>query len=220
MTLNQIRNIVNHLINDRFSDRKELSVTRFSELLQVINLDYFEEKVRGKEYKSLRPFKVVLGEDDQPPLSIDSEGMATLPDDFHDFISVLYRYQKDGVTKERHVDIVDSETWHRTLQSSIEYPTRHYPVANIQDGYVRFRPKNLRYVACTYIKPPTEPVFGYKVQDGVMVYDSATATELQWRETEQIDILLRLLKYLGIHAQREDIIALANQEIMQNEVVK
>lgn len=70
---------------------------------------------------------------------------------------------------------------------------RLYP-ASAYNGYV------------TYLRRPVKPVFGYTVISGrVIVYDSGTSTQLEWRDTEIPMIIDKALEAAGINLRAEDV---------------
>lgn len=58
----------------------------------------------------------------------------------------------------------------------------------------------------SYLRRPVKPVFGYNTISGrVIVYDSATSTQLEWRETEIPIIIIKSLRSIGINIGSQEV---------------
>lgn len=108
---------------------------------------------------------------------------------------------------ETNVDIVRDNEVGSKLGSNIVNPTKKYPMASIQDTFIQFYPKNIGFVTMSYLKQPTLPVWGYT--GGVTtppVYDSTTSVQLESPEETHNDIVVRILRYLGISIREPQLI--------------
>ncbi len=212
MTLYDILNIVNFLINEKRADRDVLTRGQFNRLIRVKNLEKFTYEVDQKNFGNLRPFTVVMGENNTMPMVIDQNGLALKPNNYYMTRSISHSYLKNGQLRVAPIPLVEDEKWDDILSSSIEYPTREYPVANIKADYIRFRPKDLRYATFTYIQTPQTPEMAIKVINGYNQYDANNSSELQWDENLQVDLIDMLLRDLGISMKREDLVNIAENE--------
>lgn len=69
----------------------------------------------------------------------------------------------------------------------------------------------------TYLRRPVKPVMGYTVVSGrVIVYNSSTSTQLEWRETEIIPLLLKGLQSIGINLSDQEIQNFAQIKTAEN----
>lgn len=58
----------------------------------------------------------------------------------------------------------------------------------------------------TYLRRPVAPVYGYNTISGrVIVYNSATSTDLEWRTTEHDLILIKVLRSIGINIGSQEL---------------
>jgi len=154
----------------------------------------------------LAPFSVHMGRTGELPFPISQQGESTLPPDFFFPTGMLYNMIKpSGEVAPREVYLLTDEEWVEYVTSQIIEQTFDYPIANIKSGYIRFLPKNLGHIEFTYLRRPVKPVFGYTTADGYIAYNSATSTELEWDELNQVDILYILLSDMGIVIERGDI---------------
>lgn len=69
----------------------------------------------------------------------------------------------------------------------------------------------------TFLRRPVAPVFGYTlISERVVVYDPNTSTQLEWRETEVNEVVIKALQILGINLTAEDITQWAEVKSQQN----
>jgi len=58
----------------------------------------------------------------------------------------------------------------------------------------------------TYLRRPAKPVFGYSVISGrVIVYNSGTSTQLEWRQSELSLVIIKALSGIGINIGSQEI---------------
>ncbi len=166
-----------------------------------------------------------LGDEDNQPLIIDSNGYGVLPDDYLKVSSV--RWQK--VTAGENHDCSDSSTWLNKkwimvepltddqwsdrLQNTLKGPTSEDPTCTIQNNKLKVLPESIPYVQFTYLRKPADPFFDYNIVNGVPVYlppgsvhDGSVLTagtlsrsvEFEWTDGSFDDIVLRLVQYFSI----------------------
>lgn len=120
-----------------------------------------------------------------------------------------------------YLDLLDLQIYFPISNRTIYYPVKMYnederanalnsqlnPVTTTSPIGEQTAPRTFRlYPASayngnvTYLRRPVAPVFGYTVISGrVIVYNPSTSTQLEWRETEQDEILLKALSSIGIN---------------------
>lgn len=135
------------------------------------------------------------------PLVVSSTGIASLPSDFarHKDITFIY----DGV--QQPVEVLTAAEFDDRKSSSIEIPTRQYPIASYYGAYIKFLPRNLQFVNYTYLSKPADTVYATKQENGMEVYDAANSTELAWAEADQVEIVRILLQEVGVAVTAEQI---------------
>jgi hypothetical protein len=203
MTLLQIRNIVDYILNLQEAKIK-LTKERFMDLLKVANLQYFEEQVRQKNWDNLKVFTKVKGDHMSAPLSV-AGGVMQCPEDFYQPISAFIQMPTGTGYKPRVMEKCDSEIFDERQSNPATTPSFRYPIINYKNGYARVRPQSVKKVYLTYLILPTDPVYAQKVSGGVNVYDSANSVQLQWTEDCQVDVMRIVLEQLGIKMGRGDI---------------
>ena len=222
MTLLQIRNIVDYILTLQEAPVK-LTKERFTDMVTVASLEYFEEQLRQKNWDNLRPFIKIRGDHQSPSLPV-ANGVATLPGDFFQPVSAVYRRStKDAVGNikitDRIIEKTDSEMFDDRHANPVTTPTIRYPVINYRETHARVSPKEIRGIILTYITLPIPPVYAQKMQNGVNVYDPASSTELQWTDDCIIDIIRKLLQQMGIKVGRGDIVQVTEAQAQKDKEI-
>lgn len=193
MNLGEIRYILS-----QFTDR-DIRPEEFDTLIDSAQRAHFLAK-QGDE-KALRPFRVHKGIDNETPPLFVTNGVAALPSDFHSYKSAFNIV--DG--EPRQAEEVDDWEFDNRRQHSFENPTILFPLINLQSDYIRVLPKTIQYLTFEYIKKPDTVHFGYSIAKGYTEYDPTTSVELEWDETNQIEIIQIALNNLGVQASVDEI---------------
>jgi hypothetical protein len=124
-----------------------------------------------------------------------------------DLLDIQIEFLISSTTVYAGVAIVNEDERAIRLNSQIDPVTATSPIAEIiVPRYIKMWPQTGYTGTITYLRRPAKPVFGYSlVSERVVVYNSATSTELEWRETEQNAVLLKCLSSAGINLSDEEI---------------
>ena len=118
------------------------------------------------------------------------------------------------------VSLANEDTRADKLNSQVDPATVTSPVGE-QTAPRTFRlyPASAYNGNVTYLRRPVKPVFGYTTISGrVIVYNSLTSTQLEWRETEIPNIIIKSLQPLGINLRADDIAQWAEAKSQGNYV--
>lgn len=135
-------------------------------------------------------------------------GNVIVPDtDYLDLLDIQIFFQVSNRTVYAPIKLVNEDERAKRLNSQIDPVTATSPIGE-QIGLRTFRlyPASIYNGNATYLRRPVKPVYGYTVISGrVIVYDPNTSTQLEWRETEHIPLLLKGLQSLGINLSDAEI---------------
>lgn len=215
MNLGDVNYIIHYYLGQRDQDIV-VHPEDFARRLHVAQLKHFKRKIGLPEaYQpgmplppqvfeitkvitdDLAPFKVYMG-GTSPALAVDSNGESDLPSDFYYPSTCSYKYVKDGEVNYKEVELVTDAKWLERISSFIARPSLKHPIGNIYGSKIRFYPHTLKYVEFMYLKVPTAPVYGVTRITGYPKYDSTTSTELEWNDTNIIDIIVQFLADMAI----------------------
>jgi len=98
-------------------------------------------------------------------------------------------------------------------QSRYTKPTNSRPIFVANDkGYKVYGAAELiTGVTCNYIKVPTEAAWGYQMVYGEALYDSTTSTNFELHESEETELVIKVLEFAGLAIQDINMYQVANQ---------
>jgi len=223
MNLQEILDFINYVSNKEQSG-KTFSPNQFNTLLPIVSTELFKQKYKHFEdtqeiTDDLSAFKVWMGKDGVMPLEIDSNGYALLPTDYFHYSSILYKQVTSNPDcsisiKNRPVDILTDAQWDSRLSCPITQPSLKYPIANFQNNFIRFAPKNIGFVDFVYLKEPIIPVYAYTIDSltDAVVYDPINSVQLDWGDDSHIEICNLLLVKIGINLKEANLFQYATMK--------
>lgn len=214
---------------DRFQEQLEIAnIVLLKELLGITNDFNFGAPVSRRQ----KGMNTIL--DDSTNIfkkksSVSfSSGVAILPNDYF-----KYDILRQATTGKK-IDILSSPEVAQRNSSYIDAPSINFPIAEIIGKSLNVYPTTISTADLVYYRYPVTPVFDYYVDAaGELVYlengeehvltegeiDSAGNTsgtftsqsvELEWGDSEKIDITWLIIKNMGINLSRQDILGIAN----------
>lgn len=146
-------------------------------------------------------------------------GYITVSDtDYLDLLDIQIYFQISNRTVYAPIKLINEDERAQRLNSQIDPVTTTSPIGE-QVGLKTFLlyPAGAYNGNVTYLRRPVKPVFGYTVISGrVIVYDPNTSTQLEWRETEHIPLLLKGLQSIGINLSDQEIQNFAQIKTQEN----
>jgi hypothetical protein len=141
-----------------------------------------------------------------------------VPPDLHRIGTVIYKGEKEIQRLEK------NDFLHVNL-SPLTKPTEEFPVylyeGNSSQPSIYVHPTSITSdVSISYIKKPDDVVWGFNVDAtlGSYIYDSASSVQFQLDETEQVEVILRILAYAGVVIRDPQIVQAAQQAVQAEEV--
>lgn len=135
-------------------------------------------------------------------------GYVIVPDTTYlDLLDLQIYFQISNRTVYFPVAMVNEDVRAEKLNSQIDPVTVTSPIGE-QTAPRTFRlyPTGTYNGNVTYLRRPVKPVFGYTVISGrVIVYNSGTSTQLEWRDSEIPLLVTKSLEVAGINLRAEDV---------------
>lgn len=172
---------------------------------------------------SIHQFKHVMGVDGAL-MKVDSDGKGTIPSDYMHVSSAYWQSvtnQSDCEIdiKYRTIEFLTDAEFANRLASSIKFPSLRYPVATVRKNYIQFLPKDIQYVNFTYLRVPNTPYYDSYIDTNIdeEVYlapgtinpntgDASQSVELEFEDTDIIDIASILLSMIGVNLRSGDLV--------------
>ena len=127
--------------------------------------------------------------------------------DYMDLLDIQMYFQVSNRTIYYPVKLYNEDERADRLNSQLDPVTITSPIGE-QTAHKTFRlyPVNAYNGNVSYLRRPVKPVFGYNTISGrVIVYDSATSTQLEWRESEIPMVIIKALSSLGINIGSQEV---------------
>lgn len=167
-------------------------------------------EITMKVSMDLRPFLVHRDNNDSP-VSF-TNGMAAYPKEFCYPLSASHIYvHTDNTQYERRFDFVTEMQWSKQIGSVNEVPTMFFPIMRFTRVSMNIAPTTIRLVNFVYYKWPRQGRLVMSVQNGINKYDASESIELEWDESNMIDIAHIILSDLGIATAKDNLVAVAEK---------
>lgn len=144
-------------------------------------------------------------------LYINDDGITNVPDDFIKESTLTYATLHDGQLVENEVLVCNDAEFQESKTSYVVPATLDNPTCNFIQNQIRFLPKNLINVDMTYLRMPVTPVWAFTLVSNRPVYDANNSVQPEWPDDVMNDYLMLAVQYLGVNAQKQDIIGYAEQ---------
>ena len=95
---------------------------------------------------------------------------------------------------------VQRNEYYNITKSPLTKPTEQFPVYLFQNNEILARPTTINSVDIDFVIRPSDVVWGFTKDQNtqILVYNSNTSTNFQLDQTEQTEVILRILAYAGI----------------------
>jgi len=140
----------------------------------------------------------------------------TQPTLVHRIGTVIYK-------NEQELQKVDRNDWLRLNMSQLTRPTADYPIYIYEDNTIIVQPPDIvredplnpgtviDEFSLSYVRKPLDIVWGYNVLgNGAYTYNSVTSQNFEIDDTEQSEVVLRILIYMGIVIRDPQIVQAAS----------
>jgi len=202
MTLEEIFTFLNFFINKQTNSwytipELELLVDRGQMAYYSDNKAKYATSQLVKEI--LSPFKATY--DFTPANTVSGYIVVPSNSNYLDLLDVQIEYAISGRTIYVGVPMVNEDERADRLNSQVDPVTVTSPIGeNKVPRFIKLYPTSGYTGTVTYLRRPAKPVFAYTVVSGrVIVFDEANSTNIEWRTTEIVSVLLKSLATIGIN---------------------
>jgi hypothetical protein len=147
-------------------------------------------------------------------------GYVIVPTDrnYLDLLDIQVFFQISDRTVYAPVRIVNEDERAERLNSQIDPVTATSPIGEqYAPGTFRLYPATAHNGTITFLRRPVKPVFSYTILSGrVIVFNEGASTNLEWRETDIVPVLLKALQSVGINLSAADVAQFAELKTQQN----
>lgn len=147
-------------------------------------------------------------------------GNITVPENrgYIDLLDIQVTYIDNGRTIYVPVKLVNEDERANRLNSQIYPVTTTSPIAEqIAPRQFKLYPSAGYNGSLTFLRRPAAPKYVYTtISERVIVYDKNASTQLEWRDTEVVPILLKALLSIGINLSDSEVAQFAELKTQSN----
>lgn len=215
MNINDIHRLILFFLNKE--QQGYVTHAEIDDVLDVAQMQLFDEyhkEPKGRQRlaygqsqridDALSPFKR------QYSFVTGSDGIVTLPNDYLNMSALMTTYISGGNTYYQPVEVLTEEELIERLNSQVIPVTPNAPICimNYQNKIQLF-PEQITTGKVFYFKRPATPVFGYTTSGRTITYNSGTSTQLEWKDGDILNVIIKALSYYGLNMSAQDVMQFA-----------
>ena len=221
MTINDVYNAVKFYANKE--QRGFVKPSEFNTLAKQAQMELVNERLdKVRKYKSAEKTGTnYRGSTEDPKDFLDELGRLSKSSSLSyatgtfsypaDMLHLQFLTHGDGAFSNT-IEIVEDDNINYILRSNLSAPSLSYPVAvRTSSGFEIFPTSIQSGVKARYYKEPASPVWGYQASGTDYIYNSNTSTQLELPESCHNDIIIKILKYIGISLRDAELSSYAVQ---------
>lgn len=111
------------------------------------------------------------------------------------------------------IKIIGLDRWASYANSLIDTPTIEYPICKeSESSYVFLPASGIVSPKVSYLKSPTAAVWNYTIDSGRPTYNPTGSVNLEWDETQILNIIMRAISLMGISIKDQQVVNYAEQQ--------
>tara|TARA_R100000231_G_C5269700_1_gene148283 strand:+ start:29 stop:724 length:696 start_codon:yes stop_codon:yes gene_type:complete len=136
-----------------------------------------------------------------------TSGVGTLPT-FYNIINV------SADSRLTDVERIEKSKLSFLLSSPLTAPSTTFPIYYITGSTITVNPSSLSTIQMDFLSVPSDPVWANTVDSttGALTFDSANAVDFALHPSEEVELVLGVLKYAGVVIKDPSVIQMATQE--------
>ncbi len=214
MDINQIHNWINFITNKAqgsYYSIEEIDMALDRAQMTYFNETYAQYSLAEKIDDSLSPFKTKYSF-----LTSDTtSGLVTLPTNYLYMTGGHISVVDHGNAKSRPLKVLTEDELSYRLNSQLRPVTNNTPVCIIAgksagSTLLQLFPAVAMAGTIYYLRRPAVPAMGYTQSGRTITYNSGTSTQLEWNESEIMEIMIRAIESLGISIDDQQMIEYAD----------
>ena len=129
-------------------------------------------------------------------------------------------YEPGSPTYPVEIERLQRDDFYEIQKSELTAPSVYFPVYLYENKQVRVLPSSIiSNVKTSFIRKPLNVIWAYSTGSlGQYVYSEGSSQNFELLPSEQVEVILRILRYSGIIIRDPQIVQAAASEIQQNEI--
>jgi hypothetical protein len=142
--------------------------------------------------------------------------VVTVQDDFYRLGVVLY--DAGGGLPTEEIQRVERGELYHLLTSDLTAPTTRNPIYLYENKKITVYPQTIQSdIKAAYIRKPLDPIWNFTLSGNAYVYNADTSIDFELHDSEQIEVVLKILLYAGVVVKDPTVIQVAAQQIQQEQ---
>ena len=142
--------------------------------------------------------------------------VVTTQDDFYRLGVVLF--DAGGGLPTEEIQRVERGELYHLLTSDLTAPTTRNPIYLYENKKITVYPQVIQSgIQAAYIRKPLDPIWNFTLSGNAYVYNPDTSIDFELHDSEQIEVVLKILLYAGVVVKDSTIIQVAAQQIQQEQ---
>jgi len=143
--------------------------------------------------------------------------IVNVQDDFYRLGQVLY--DTGGGSFINELQRVDRGELYHLLSSKLTAPSTSHPIYIYERKKLYVYPQTIQSgIKATYIRKPMDPIWNFVLNGNAYVYNPDTSINFELHDSEQIEMVLKILLYAGVVVKDPTIIQVAAQQVSQENI--
>ena len=143
----------------------------------------------------------------------------TVPTDLYRLGSITY---EPNTSTYKEIQRVGRAEIYNIRKAPLTAPTTNYPIYLYEDNKALVYPETIvdpTHIKMQYVKKPTDINWAYTTGSlGQLVYDSANSVNFELHNSEQTEVVLKVLLYQGVVIRDPQIVQVSASKVQQEEV--
>lgn len=163
---------------------------------------------------ALSPFK------SKYTFTTSSNGIVTLPNDFMHLLSAYTTVYNSTLARNVYsaVQVLNEEELIQRLESQVIPITNDDPIGIMNSqNRIQLFPEQVSSGGVYYFRRPLAPVFAYTQSGRVITYNSGSSQDLEWRDSDVLNVISIALSYYGLNMSSQDVMQFAELKNQQGQ---
>jgi hypothetical protein len=107
------------------------------------------------------------------------------------------------------IEEIDSDEYPRVKHSQIYPPTEDFPILIFRNPYGFIDPYSIGSFKMSYVKYPSDPVWGFSVVNNEEVFNEAASVDFTFSPINMLDVTILILEKVGINLDKPQLLQYA-----------
>jgi len=138
--------------------------------------------------------------------------------DSNDFYRLGGVFYTSGAKPTQELERVTRTDLYHLESSNLTKPTTTYPIYLYENKRLIVSPSSIQSgITVAYVRKPISPLWNFTLSGNAYTYNSNTSLNFELHDSEQTEVILKVLLYAGVVIKSPEIVQLAAQQVAQEQ---